>query len=174
VEKAVASARLYATALGVYECEINGRRVGDIELAPGWTDYAKRVQYQTYDVTDLLQNGDNALGAILGDGWYCGRLNFNPRQNYGDRPKFLAQLEMTFEDGSRQTIETNGSWTYAFGPILENDCLKAKRMMRAAKSQAGVQSTSTVLRSGCQCRLSPIPVSKSPLRSGLRCARLRN
>jgi alpha-L-rhamnosidase len=79
-------------------------RVGDIELAPGWTDYAKRVQYQTYDVTDLLQNGDNALGAILGDGWYCGRLNFNPRQNYGDRPKFLAQLEMTFEDGSRQTI----------------------------------------------------------------------
>ena len=84
VEKPIATARLYATALGVYECEINGQRVGDFELAPGWTDYAKRVQYQTYDVTDLLQNGDNALGAILGDGWYCGRINWNPRQNYGE------------------------------------------------------------------------------------------
>ncbi|HEX8550348.1 MAG TPA: glycoside hydrolase family 78 protein [Abditibacteriaceae bacterium] len=123
VEKPVVSARLYATALGVYECEINGQRVGDIELAPGWTDYAKRVQYQTYDVTDLLQNGDNAVGAILGDGWYCGRVAFKNRQVYGDRPKFLAQLEISFEDGSRQTIETNGSWTYAFGPILENDLL---------------------------------------------------
>ncbi|MEO6908560.1 MAG: family 78 glycoside hydrolase catalytic domain, partial [Abditibacteriaceae bacterium] len=123
LEKTVATARLYATSLGVYECEINGQRVGDLELAPGWTDYAKRVQYQTYDVAGLLQSGDNAWGAILGDGWYCGRVGWNSRQTYGDRPKFLAQLEITFEDGTRQIIATDENWAYASGPIIENDLL---------------------------------------------------
>ena len=66
------SARLVITALGLYECEINGQRIGDEVFAPGWTDYRKRVQYQTYDVTAHLQQGENELGAILGDGWYCG------------------------------------------------------------------------------------------------------
>ena len=77
----VKSARLYVTALGLYECSINGQRVGDDVLTPGWTDYAKRVRYQTYDVTDLLSSGDNVIGAILGDGWAVGHVAWNHRQN---------------------------------------------------------------------------------------------
>lgn len=117
------SARLAATALGLYECEINGRRVGDEIFAPGWTDYHRRVQYQTYDVTDLLREGGNVLGAILGDGWYCGFVGWKNRQIYGDRPRFLAQLEMVLQDGSTVTIATNSSWKTMTGPIRESDLL---------------------------------------------------
>src|SRR5690606_13937528 len=70
--KAVRRATLYATALGVYECRLNGARVGDGELAPGWTEFSKRVEHQTHDVTGLLAPGENCLGAVLGDGWYAG------------------------------------------------------------------------------------------------------
>lgn len=86
--KTVKSARLYATALGLYECFLNGQRVGEVELAPGWTDYHTRVQYQAYDVTALVQNGAN----VLGDGWYCGCVEWRGRQRYGDRLRFLAQV----------------------------------------------------------------------------------
>jgi alpha-L-rhamnosidase len=72
IDGPIARARLYVTALGLYESWINGRRIGDHELAPGWTDYAKRVRYQVYDVSDHLREGENAIGALLGDGWYCG------------------------------------------------------------------------------------------------------
>jgi alpha-L-rhamnosidase len=123
LNKPVKSARLYATALGLYECEINGQRVGDLHFTPGWTDYRKRVQFQTYDVSALLQQGDNAWGAVLGDGWYCGHIGWRDRQYYGDRPHFRAQLEVEFEDGTRETVSTDKNWTYAFGPILENDLL---------------------------------------------------
>ncbi|MCZ7547314.1 MAG: alpha-L-rhamnosidase N-terminal domain-containing protein [Anaerolineae bacterium] len=85
-DRPIASARLYVTALGLYECYLNGARVGDEVFAPGWTDYNTRVQYQVYDVTDLLRAGPNALGAILGDGWYCGHIAHAGRQRYGDRP----------------------------------------------------------------------------------------
>ena len=120
--KKIASARLYATALGLYEASINGQRVGDDVFTPGWTDYRKRVQYQAYDVTSLLKSGDNAIGAIVGDGWYCGYTgNIDRRQFYGDRPKFLAQLEVTFDDGSKQTIVTDGLWQVAEGPIVASD-----------------------------------------------------
>ena len=85
----VASARLYATAHGVFEAELNGLRVGDDELSPGWTSYDARLRYRTHDVTDLLAEGDNVLGAWLGDGWYRGRLGFNGGYHdlYGDRPR---------------------------------------------------------------------------------------
>ena len=79
----VKDARLAITALGVYEAWINGQRVGDLYLEPGWTDYNKRVQYQVYDVTGMLQPGDNAVGAILGDGWYCGNVEWRGRQRVG-------------------------------------------------------------------------------------------
>lgn len=127
VSRPVVKARLYSTALGIYEPYINGQRVGSDNFAPGWTDYAKRVQYQTYDVTGLIQQGENALGVILGDGWYCGCVDWRGRQRYGDRPKLLAQLVLTYDDGSGEIITTNNnaatfsSWTYAFGPILESD-----------------------------------------------------
>ncbi len=119
----VAQARLYITALGLYECSINGQRVGRDFFTPGWTDYRQRVQYQVYDVTDFLHEGDNVIGVILGDGWYCGHVAWAGRQNYGDRPKLLAQLMITHADGSTQTIASNRSWRYAFGPILESDIL---------------------------------------------------
>lgn len=121
LDKPVASARLYASALGLYECELNGVRVGDLEFTPGWTDYNVRVQYQVYDVTSLLQSGENAWGAILGDGWYAGCVDWRGRQRYGDKPKFIGQLEVTFSDGSKQIITSDEQWTTKFGPILGSD-----------------------------------------------------
>lgn len=117
------TATLRVTALGLYECEINGRKVGDLVLTPGWTDYAKRVYFQTHDVTSLLQPGENAIGALLGDGWYCGQVAWHSRQLYGDRPLFLAQLEITFADGSREIIATDANWKTATSPVLQNDLL---------------------------------------------------
>ncbi len=118
-----ASARLYVTALGLYEAYINGARVGEDLFTPGWTDYRTRVQYQVYDVTALLRTGGNVIGAVLGDGWYAGHVAYRPREFYGDRPELMAQLEVTYGDGSRETIATDGSWRVAQGPILENDLL---------------------------------------------------
>ena len=126
VVKKVVSARLYATALGLYEFHLNGRRVGEDLFTPGWTEYAKRVQYQAYDVTAKLRRGANAAGAILGDGWYCGKLGWFPRQYYGDRPRLLAQLVLTFADGTAQTIATDGRWKVAAGPIRENDLIQGE------------------------------------------------
>ena len=82
----IKSARLYITALGLYEAELNGKRVGDQYLTPGWTSYDHRLQYQTYDVTSLVQNGVNAMGVTLGDGWYRGNLTWHSNRNfYGDK-----------------------------------------------------------------------------------------
>ncbi len=117
------TARLYATALGLYECYLNGARVGEAHLTPGWTDYARRIQYQAYDVTALLRPGPNAFGAILGDGWGVGYVAWLGRQNYADRPQFLAQLVVTYADGSQEIIATDTRWKVAQGPILEADLL---------------------------------------------------
>ncbi len=119
----VTRARLYATAFGAYETHLNGQRVGDHQLAPGWTDYRKRVHYQAFDVTPLLVVGDNTLGAILGDGWYCGHIAGRGRQMYGDRPKFLAQLAIDYLDGRSDIIGTDSTWKFAYGPLLESDLL---------------------------------------------------
>lgn len=118
-----ASARLYITALGIYEAHLNGARVGSDYFAPGWTDYRKRVQYQVYDVTSQLTVGENVLGAILGDGWYSGHIAQVGRQRYGDRPQLLAQLELTYADGRREVIASDQQWQVASGPILESDFL---------------------------------------------------
>jgi alpha-L-rhamnosidase len=123
VRRGVVSARLYATALGLYEFQLNGRRVGNDVFTPGWTEYAVRVQYQAYDVTALIKAGPNAAGAILGDGWYCGHVAWRPRQNYGPGPRLLAQLVITYADGATETVATGGSWRASTGPIVENDLL---------------------------------------------------
>jgi alpha-L-rhamnosidase len=123
LERPVARARLYVTALGLYECHLNGQRVGDDVFTPGWTDYEQRVQYQVYDVGDLLAPGANVLGAILGDGWHCGHLSWSGRQLYGQRPWLLAQLAVTLDDGRALTLVSDASWKTAFGPILESDLL---------------------------------------------------
>jgi alpha-L-rhamnosidase len=123
LEAGVKKARLYVSALGLYEFRINGQRVGEDLLAPGWTDYRKRVRYQTYDVTSLLREGENALGAMLGDGWYCGNLEWRGRELYGDRPWLLAQLEVDLDDWSTVTIWSDESWKFTLGPVLEADLL---------------------------------------------------
>ncbi|HEV2293098.1 MAG TPA: glycoside hydrolase family 78 protein [Tepidisphaeraceae bacterium] len=124
VSKPIARGRLYVTALGVHEFEINGQRVGQDVFAPGRTEYARRVPYHGHDVTPLLRTGANACGAILGDGWYCGHLHSDPRQTYGDRPRLLAQLVIDFADGSPpQTIATDESWRAGEGPIRSSDML---------------------------------------------------
>jgi alpha-L-rhamnosidase len=123
VTGAVQRAVLHITALGLYECEINGRRIGDQVFAPGWTDYRKRVFFQSYDVTAELRDGANVMGVILGDGWYSGFAAQVDRQFYGDRPRLLAQLEITGADGRVTCLGTDTAWTTSLGPIMENDLL---------------------------------------------------
>lgn len=107
----VVKARLYASALGIYEFQINGKRVGDDMLAPGYTMYSKRVESLTYDVTDLIDEGDNAVAATLGEGWYAGKLLMRKRDELlASTPKLLAQLELTYDDGRVETIVTDGAW----------------------------------------------------------------
>jgi len=119
----VTAARLYVTALGTYECSINGQTVGEDVLAPGWTDYRKRIQYQVYDVTTLLHEGENALGAVLGDGWAVGHVGWGNRQQYVDQPRLLAQLEVHTADGRTLTVASDRTWKHWFGPLLDNDLL---------------------------------------------------
>src|ERR687894_1046398 len=126
LDKPVRWARLYATARGLYELHLNGSRVGDDVLAPGWTDYERRVQYQTYDVTPLLAEGPNVLGAVLGDGWFAGFVGFDPKHRgalYGARPQLLTQLDVEYEDGTTESLATDGSWRSSAGPILFSDLL---------------------------------------------------
>ncbi|CAG0937251.1 Alpha-L-rhamnosidase [Thermoflexales bacterium] len=123
LQKQFVTAKLYATALGLYECHLNGVRVGDAFLTPGWTDYSRRIQYQAYDVTEFLRSGPNAFGAILGDGWGVGHIAWLGRQHYADRPQFLAQIVLTYSDGSQEIIATDNGWKVTQGPILESDML---------------------------------------------------
>ncbi len=118
LEQPVRRATVYATALGLYELHLNGRRVGEDLLAPEWTSYGKRVQYQVYDVTTALRRGENTLAAQVGEGWYAGRLMVVGRFAYGRYPRFLLQLEIEFADGTTQRIVSDGSWqTTTDGPI---------------------------------------------------------
>ncbi len=117
--RSVRSARLYITACGLYEAELNGHRAGDFILAPGITDYKKRIQYQTYDVTDLLTEGENVLTVQLADGWYRGSTGaWGLKNQYGTETALLCQLEITGEDGARQVICSDASWDWSQdGPI---------------------------------------------------------
>ncbi len=119
----VTKARLYITALGVYRGFLNGERVGHDELAPGWTDYDQRLHYQIHDVHQQLLPGKNALGALLGDGWYAGGVGLAGRQCYGDRPALLAQLEIELESGDTLQIVTDGEWHWHASEILGSDLL---------------------------------------------------
>nr|WP_296071743.1 glycoside hydrolase family 78 protein [uncultured Actinoplanes sp.] len=115
-------ARLYITAHGLYVAHLNGRRVGDEQLAPGWTAYQHRLRYQTHDVTGLLREGDNRLEILLGNGWYRGRLGFQGRRGlYGDRLAVLAQLEVTAADGTIHVLATDGTWTARESGIVADD-----------------------------------------------------
>ncbi len=118
-KKKVAAATAYITAHGLYEAQINGQRIGQDYLTPGWTAYQKRLQYQAYDVTHLLKNGANAIGVTLGSGWWRGNIGFIKSKNlYGPDIALLFQLIIEYTDGSQETIGSDGSWKYsAAGPI---------------------------------------------------------
>jgi alpha-L-rhamnosidase len=117
----VVRARLYVTALGLYDVSLNGCAVSDHVYAPGWTDYHRRVPYRAYDVTALVHKGENVLGAVLGDGWYCGFVGLQ-RQVWGDRPRLLAKLVVEVEGGDEPlVIATDARWRTSTGPILASD-----------------------------------------------------
>lgn len=123
VKAPVKSARLYVTAHGIYEVKLNGKNISDHLLAPGWTSYHKRLQYQTYDVTSFLQTGENATVATVGDGWYRGFLEWRGRRNwYGKEAGLLYQLEITFADGKKQIVVSDKDWKSSFdGPVRASD-----------------------------------------------------
>ena len=126
IAKKVARARLYISGLGYYEASLNGQRIGDQMLDPGWTQYAERILYSTFDVTDQLRRGDNCLGVMLGNGWYnplplrmWGHLNLREKLTVG-RPCFIARLQMDFTDGTTQAIVSDPTWKVVEGPIRFN------------------------------------------------------
>lgn len=142
LDEPVVRARLYATAQGLYEAEIDGVVVGDHVLSPGWTSYRHRLRYQTYDVTALLGAGRHALGVTLADGWYRGHLGFTGgRHLYGDRTGAFLQLEVDHPDGTRTVVNTDGSWRSSLGPETRADIYKGEtvdfRRQRAGWSTAG-------------------------------------
>ncbi|MDR1094198.1 MAG: glycoside hydrolase family 78 protein [Clostridiales bacterium] len=133
-EVKVEKARLYSTALGTYDAYLNGARVSEDYLAPGWTDYYNRVQYQTYDVTGLVKAGaGNALGLVLNGGWYSGELSYLGSNAYDSINAVFAKLAVTYSDGSEQVIVTDASWKsnfknpYVFAGILGGERYDARR-----------------------------------------------
>ena len=129
----VARARVYVSALGLYELRINGRRIGGQCLTPGWTDYRKRVQYQVYDVTADLRLGDNAIGMALADGWYAGRVAWFGTHLYGDAPAGLVQLEIELDNGRSVVIVSDGSWRERSGQATVADLLAGEHVDRRAE-----------------------------------------
>lgn len=127
VDGPVTQARLHATAHGIYEFFVNGHRVGDLELTPGFTSYGSTLQVQTYDVTGLLTPGENTLGAVLSDGWFRGQ-NGGLRLTdvFGERVALLAQVELESADGARMRTGTGGHWTWRIGPILGADLMQGQ------------------------------------------------
>jgi alpha-L-rhamnosidase len=145
VKGPVQKATLYVTALGLYEVDLNGQRVGDHVLAPDWTDYNKRIRYQAYDVTSLVRTGDNAIAGMLGSGWYSGHIGNGGFEQYGKSPALLGQLEITYADGSTERVITDGTWKTRQSPILSSDFMLGEtydaRKEIAGWDQAGVDES---------------------------------
>ena len=119
LNKKIISANLYITSRGVYEAHINGNRLGDSFLTPGWTSYKNRIQYQAYEVKDMLKIGQNRIGVILADGWFK---NFRPNRrdritDYGEGTSFISELIITYQDGTKKSIINDQNWNYHFGAI---------------------------------------------------------
>lgn len=122
ISKDIKSATLFISSKGLYEAHINGKKVGDDYLTPGWTSYKNRTQYQAYDITQMIKKGPNAIGAILGKGWFKGEVGWVKNAGiYGTDLGLIAQLEITLSNGSKQTVNSDGSWTYSYGPILNSE-----------------------------------------------------
>jgi alpha-L-rhamnosidase len=122
LNKKIKSAVAYITAHGLYEANINGKRVGEAYLTPGWTSYKNRLQYQTYDVTDMLKDGKNAIGVMLGNGWYRGIIGYSDKRNvYGKDIALLMQINITYEDGTTGLITSDESWKSSTGEVLYSE-----------------------------------------------------
>ncbi|MDQ7947504.1 MAG: family 78 glycoside hydrolase catalytic domain [Pedobacter sp.] len=141
--KNIQSARLYITSHGLYEANINGQRVGNEFFTPGWTSYHKRLQYQTYDVTNLLKTGANLTSVTIGDGWYRGNLEFNNKRNlYGKEVALLYQLEIKYADGSIKTVVSDGTWKASLaGPVKKSDIYNGETF--DGNLAQAIQSTNT-------------------------------
>ncbi|MDO4272371.1 MAG: family 78 glycoside hydrolase catalytic domain [Eubacteriales bacterium] len=122
-DRKVKRARVYVTAKGLYELRLNGKKVGSDFLTPGWTAYNKRTMYQTYDVTDMIAEGGNAIGATIGSGWYKGELGWRSRRNlYGGREALILELHLTYEDGGKDIIVTDDTWQSTYrGPVVYSE-----------------------------------------------------
>jgi alpha-L-rhamnosidase len=174
---AVTRATLHATALGVFTLEVNGKRVSDERLAPGWSAYQRRIHSVTYDVTPLVGSGRNAIGAILADGWYSGYVAYglltgqeglvpgiNGRYYYGISPAVRIQLELELADGTRQVIATDTSWKSSTGPITESDILMGEsydaRKELPGWSKTGFDDSTwqnAVVKTGSNAKVEPHP-----------------
>jgi len=142
ITKPVKRATVFASALGAYELHLNGGLVDTDVLSPGWTDFSKRVHYRGYNITDKLKRGSNVVGAILGDGWYASYVAFTGKRHYyGGAPRLLMQLNIEYQDGSRDVIGTDESWSAANGPVREGDlqmgCVYDARKEFAGWDEAG-------------------------------------
>ncbi len=140
ISKSLRSARLYVTALGSYRVFLNESRVGADVLTPDFTDYRKRVLYQTYDVTSLLASGKNVISALLGDGWYGSGLTWGGIHFFSPPDRFLAQLELDYADGSHETVVTDGLWKAAASPIVRSD-IYGGEVYDARLEQSGWQTS---------------------------------
>jgi alpha-L-rhamnosidase len=128
VDRPVVSARLHATAQGIYEAFLNGERIGDAELTPGFTQYDARLQVQTYDVTEAVRAGANVLGAVLADGWFRGQIGITrSAEQWGSRLALLAQLHLTHEDGTVTVVGTGPGWRSAVGHVVAADLIAGER-----------------------------------------------
>jgi alpha-L-rhamnosidase len=117
-------ATLSITALGLYEAYLNGQRIGDLELQPGWTEYHHRLYFQNYDVTPYVESGENVIGAFLGDGWFSGKVGADHREvNYGQQPVLRCTLTLIGEDQMQTLIHSDGQWSWTDGPILSSDLM---------------------------------------------------
>ena len=123
VSSPVIKARVYASALGLYKLYVDGKEVSHDLLRPGWTDYKKRVQYETYDITSWMGRGSHAVGLIVGNGWYTGRVGWTLGHNYGTQPYGLVQLELLHANGKIEKIASDASWKVGTGPIVREDLL---------------------------------------------------
>lgn len=130
VHKKIKKATAYTTALGLYELRLNGHKVGDDYFLPGWTDYDKRLYYQTFDITTMLQEGENVIGAVIADGWYAGYIGYallvrldKVREFYGVNPSFMGQIQIEYEDGTSELIASDTTWKANEGPIREADII---------------------------------------------------
>jgi alpha-L-rhamnosidase len=146
IQKPIKSARAYVTALGLYEFYLNGKKVTDAVLTPGWTEYNSRVLYQTYDVTELIKTGENVAGAHVGAGWYKGSMGYIRIRNiYGDRTAFLCQIQIEYEDGTKDMVLSDEAWKWSKGPVLFSEIYDGEtydaRLEKTGYSESGYDDT---------------------------------